>query len=66
MKILTDISILLSAIGAINWGLVAFLNVDLVKETARLLSMIPNLDKIIYGIVAIAGILALLSLFMRG
>ena len=65
MKMLNDLFILLSAIGAINWGLVAFLNFDLVKETAKLLSMVPYLDKIIYGIVAVSGIFALLSLFIK-
>jgi len=65
MKILSDLVCLLSAIGAINWGLVAFLNFDLVKETSKLLSMIPQLDKIIYGVVAVCGVIALLAIFIR-
>ncbi|KKR97197.1 MAG: hypothetical protein UU47_C0002G0069 [candidate division TM6 bacterium GW2011_GWE2_41_16] len=65
MKILNDLFCLISAIGAINWGLVAFLNFDLVKETTKLLSTVPYLDKILYGTIAVSGIFVVLSLFIK-
>jgi len=65
MKMINSIACVLSAIGAINWGLVAFLQFDLVKETAKYLSMIPHLDKIVYGLVAVSGIIVLLAMVMK-
>ncbi len=53
---------LLSSIGAINWGLVAFFQFNLVEYLYNLLG-VANLDKIIYGVVAVAGIYLFLSLF---
>ena len=51
-----------SAIGAMNWGLVAFFNFDLVGYLARLLR-IRYLDKVLYGLIALCGVFSLLGLF---
>jgi len=54
----------MSAIGAINWGLAAFLNFNLV-EFIHSIVPVPYLNIIVYGIVAICGIYTLISLFTR-
>lgn len=63
-KMLTNVYCLVSAIGAINWGFVAFFNFNVVAYLAALLGFIPFLDKIIYAIVALCGIMVLVSLAM--
>lgn len=45
---------LFAAIGAINWGLVAFLNFNLV-EYLNVMSGNKGLDTIVYGVVAVSG-----------
>lgn len=50
---------LLAGIGAVNWGLVVFANVNLVD---RVLGSAPGAAKAVYGLVAAAGVLLLLSL----
>ena len=50
---------LLAGIGALNWGLVTFVHVDLVQ---RLLGSVPAAAKAVYGLVGVAGALLLLSL----
>ena len=61
-KILYWFAALLSAIGAINWGLVVFFKFNLVSFIDKLTGNI-GLDKIIYAFVALAGIYLLISLF---
>lgn len=51
---------LLVAIGAINWGLVGVFNVDLV---ARLLGGMTTAARVVYGVIGVAGLLKLVSLF---
>lgn len=51
---------LLAGIGALNWGLVAFAGIDLV---AKVLGPMTLAAKAVYGLVAIAGALAILSVF---
>ena len=51
---------LLVAIGAINWGLVGIFQVDLV---AKLLGEMSGPARVVYGIIGVAGLLKLLSLF---
>ena len=63
MKIIYWLAALFSSIGAINWGLVTFFNFDLVKYIDSLAG-VAGLDKIIYGIVALAGVYTLVSLFI--
>ncbi len=48
------------AIGAINWGTTAFFQLDLVT---RVFGGMTTASKVVYGIIAIAGILKLLSTF---
>lgn len=55
---------LMSAIGAINWGLAAFLRFNLVEYIASILP-IPYLNMIVYGVVAIGGIYSLVFLFTQ-
>lgn len=49
---------LFAAIGAINWGLVAFMNFNLVAYIEMLLGN-KNVDMVIYGIVAGSGVIVL-------
>lgn len=51
---------LLAGIGAVNWGLVALFNFDLV---AKLLGPMTMPARIVYGLIGVAGLLTLLSLF---
>ncbi|MCK4265527.1 DUF378 domain-containing protein [Candidatus Babeliales bacterium] len=59
---LTWFSGLFSAIGAMNWGLVAFFGFDLVRYLTRLLG-VKYVDKILYGVIALSGVFSLLALF---
>ena len=49
---------LLAAIGAINWGLIAAANKDLV---ASLFGVGTTASRVVYGVVGVAGVLLLLS-----
>jgi uncharacterized protein len=60
-KFLCWLSSLLSAIGAINWGLVVFFKFNLVDWLDKLAGGV-GLDKIVYAIVALAGLYTLLSI----
>ncbi|MBI3321903.1 MAG: DUF378 domain-containing protein [Candidatus Omnitrophica bacterium] len=50
---------LLVGIGALNWGLVGFFQVDLV---AKFLGVMTTPARVVYDIIGIAGVLKLLSL----
>ena len=52
---------LLVGIGALNWGLVGFFQVDLV---AKLLGVMTTPARVVYGIIGIAGVIKLLSCVM--
>jgi len=54
----------ISAIGAMNWGLVKFFQFNLVTEITRI-AKIENLDNIVYAIVALSGLLAFIFLFSK-
>lgn len=54
MKHLTFIAYILVIVGAINWGLVGLLELDLV---AKLLGGIPMLAKLVYILVGLSGVL---------
>lgn len=60
LKTLDWIALILIIIGAINWGLVGFLNFDLV---AAIFGEMAVLSRIIYGLVGLSGIymLAIMS-----
>ena len=51
---------LLVAVGAINWGLVGFFHMNLV---ANLLGEMTGPARAVYGLIGIAGVLKLLSIF---
>jgi len=51
---------LLGGIGALNWGLVAFFNINLV---AMVLGDMTLPAKIVYGVVGLSGIVLLISIF---
>ena len=51
---------LLVALGALNWGLVGIFQVDLV---AKLLGDMTMPARIVYGVIGVAGLLKILSLF---
>jgi uncharacterized protein len=64
MKTLSWFSYLLCTIGAINWGLVAFLRFNLVEFIAKYIP-IPMLNLVIYGLVSISGIYSLFVLITK-
>ncbi len=49
---------LLVILGAINWGLVGILQVDLV---AKLLGDMTTPSRVVYGLIGVAGLLKLIS-----
>lgn len=51
---------LLAGLGALNWGLYGIFNVDLVS---KLLGEMTMAAKVAYGLVGVAGLLALASIF---
>jgi len=53
----------ITAIGAINWGLDEFLNFNLVDYIDKATGGI-GVGKVIYGVVALFGVLSLLSMCM--
>ena len=61
-KVLSITAHIFAAIGAINWGFYAFLNNNVVAYLTGLIGM-PQLDKIIYGLVALCGVYVLLAAF---
>lgn len=56
-KFLNWLAVLLSVIGAINWGLVGILNKDLIMG---ILGLGADLSKVIYIIVGVAGVWTLI------
>ncbi len=60
--IVGKIAYILIIIGAINWGLVGLLNLDLV---ATIFGSIPLLAKIIYILVGVSGVYALFCLITK-
>ena len=61
MKVLNTIVLVLIIVGALNWGLIALFNFDLV---AWLFGTMTMLTRIIYGLVGLAGLWAV-TLFTR-
>ena len=60
MKVIDKIALVLIIIGAINWGLIAIFNFDLV---AVLFGDMTVLSRIIYGLVGISGLWGIKLLF---
>ncbi len=60
--VICKIAGLLVVIGALNWGAVGIFQVDLV---ASLLGSMTTGSRIVYGLVGVAGLLKLISCFMK-
>jgi len=56
MKVLNTIVLVLVVLGAVNWGLIALFEFDLV---AWLFGAMTMLTRLIYGIIGIAGLWAI-------
>jgi len=57
MKSLTTIATILIIVGALNWGLVALANFDLVAAIAgESFGQTSAFSRLVYGLVALAGI----------
>lgn len=56
MKTIDYIALILVIVGAINWGLIGFLNLDLVE---LIFGNMTVLSRIIYSLVGIAGLYSL-------
>ncbi len=53
MKLLGSIAVLLVVIGAINWGLVGLMNIDLV---AKIFGAMSTISKAVYVLVGLSGL----------
>ncbi|MFR2571633.1 MAG: DUF378 domain-containing protein [Clostridia bacterium] len=60
MKVIDKIALLLIIIGAINWGLIALFELDLV---ALLFGKMTVLSRIVYGLVGLSGLWGIKLLF---
>ena len=60
MKIIDKIALILIIIGAINWGLIALFNFDLV---AAIFGDMTMLSRIVYGLVGLSGLWGIKLLF---
>lgn len=61
MNILQKICLCLTIIGAINWGLIGLFNFDLV---AAIFGDMTMMSRIIYSIIAVAGLINIALLFV--
>ena len=60
MKIIDKIALVLIIIGALNWGLIAIFNFDLV---AALFGDMSVISRIVYGLVGVSGFWGIKLLF---
>ncbi len=60
MKIIDKIALLLMIIGAINWGLIAIFDFDLVET---LFGTMTVLARVVYGLVGLSGLWGIKLLF---
>ena len=60
MKVIDKIALVLIIIGALNWGLIALFNFDLV---ATLFGDMTIVSRIVYGLVGISGLWGIKLLF---
>ena len=60
MKIVDKIALVLIIIGALNWGLIALFNFDLV---AAIFGDMTILSRIVYGLVGVSGLWGIKLLF---
>ena len=60
MKVIDKIALVLIIIGAVNWGLIAIFNFDLV---AAIFGDMTVMARIVYGLVGISGLWGIKLLF---
>ena len=60
MKVIDKIALVLIIIGAVNWGLIAIFNFDLV---AAIFGDMTVMSRIIYGLVGVSGLWGIKLLF---
>ncbi len=60
MKVIDKIALVLIIIGAINWGLIAIFNFDLV---AAIFGDMTVMSRIVYGLVGVSGLWGIKLLF---
>ena len=60
MKIVDKIALVLIIVGALNWGLIALFNFDLV---AAIFGDMTVLSRIVYGLVGLSGLWGIKLLF---
>ena len=60
MKVIDKIALVLIIVGAINWGLIAIFNFDLVAAIFGDMSII---SRIVYGLVGVSGLWGIKLLF---
>ncbi len=60
MKVIDKIALVLIIIGALNWGLIAIFNFDLV---AALFGDMSVISRIVYGLVGVSGLWGIKLLF---
>ena len=60
MKVIDKIALILIIIGALNWGLIALFNFDLV---AALFGDMTIISRIVYGLVGLSGLWGIKLLF---
>ena len=68
MKVLWWILLVLTAVGAINWGLMGFFQFDLVSYvTFDLLGLVtyPVVATVVYDVVGVAGLLLLVMTILK-
>lgn len=63
MKFITWLAYFISALGAINWGLVKFFRFNAVEWIAQMIR-VNGLADIAYAVIALSGLYAFISLFM--
>ena len=60
MKVIDKIALILIIIGALNWGLIALFNFDLV---ATIFGDMTIISRIVYGLVGLSGLWGIKLLF---
>lgn len=68
MEIIYDIALILTVIGAINWGLVSLFKFDLVAAILAgggNFGNINSLSRIVYGLVGLSGLYVIVVYFMN-
>ena len=60
MKVIDKIALVLIIIGALNWGLIALFNFDLV---ATIVGDMTVISRIVYGLVGLSGLWGIKLLF---